>query len=94
MESLTETTSEFQAKGGVIISLFLLFPKYIFRALIVIKFALEPEFTKILYFVPSHLDHFFSNSKTFLEAVSLGFFFKNEIKTFLSFLSMLLDING
>ena len=60
---IIETISEIQVKAGTITSPFLYNS---FSAAKVIKFAEEPEFTKTLYLTPNHLDHFFSNSNTFL----------------------------
>ena len=42
------------------------------------------ELTNALYLEPNHLDHFFSNSKTFFDAVNLGSFFKKLITFFKS----------
>jgi hypothetical protein len=64
---ITEFISETHVKAGTIISFLFLFLFNAFNAEIVIKFAEDPEFTKTEYFVPTHLDHFFSNSFTFFD---------------------------
>jgi hypothetical protein len=51
--------SETHVSDGTIISFFFLFLFKAFKIEIVIKLAEEPEFTKVEYFTPSHLDHFF-----------------------------------
>ena len=61
---MTETISEIQVNVGTIISP--PDPLSSFNASTVRKFAEDPEFTKTLYFTPSHLDHFLSNSFTFI----------------------------
>ena len=61
---ITELISETQVKLGTII--FFFFDK-IFKIFIDKIFAELPEFTKTLYFTPSHLDHSFSNFFTNLD---------------------------
>ena len=39
------------------------------RMCVEIKFAEDPEFTKVLYFTPSHLDHFFSINVSHLSSL-------------------------
>ena len=65
--------SDTQVCVGTITSFFFL--EIIFKILRLIKFAEDPEFTKVLYFTPSHLDHFFSNSITFGPCVNIVFSF-------------------
>ena len=63
---ITDTISEIQVNDGTIISFLL---SLFFIAEIAAtdkKFADDPEFTKTLYFVPSHLDQASSNFFTFL----------------------------
>ena len=64
---MIEEISEIHVKVGTIISFLYL---CLFKTLsieIEIKFAVEPELTKVEYLTPSHLDHFFSNSPTFFD---------------------------
>ena len=52
---------------------------------ILIKFADEPEFTKVEYFTPSQFDHFFSNSLTFFDWVKIkGFDLMSFFNTVMS----------
>ena len=69
---MTELTSETQVRLGKTISFFLY---KIFRIEIVNRFADDPELTNTLYLIPSHLDHLFSNSLTYLDWVSIIFCF-------------------
>ena len=90
---ITEFISETQVKVGTIISFFFL---YKFLSInILIKLAEDPEFTKVLYFTPNHLDHFFSNSKTFFDCVrTKSLFLINFLTSFISEFKKLLCING
>ena len=65
--------SDDHVKAGTIISPPL--SKISLRTEIESKFAEEPEFTKILYFTPNHLDHFFQNHKHFYHLLILGLSF-------------------
>ena len=64
---ITATISEIHVNDGTIISPLVLSFLKIFSARILNKLAEDPELTNILYFTPSHLLHFFSNSKIFLD---------------------------
>ena len=66
---ITETTSDDHVRLGKIISFFFVNS---FKLFIVIKFAEDPELTNTEYFTPSHFDHLFSNSLTFLFCVRIG----------------------
>ena len=76
---MTEFISETHVKVGTKISPL---PSKIFNADIESKFAEEPEFTNTLYFTPSHCDHFFSKSATFLDWVNELVFFRKFINFF------------
>ena len=66
-----------------------------FKADKVKKLADDPEFTKILYFTPSHLDHLFSKRSTFFDCVKILFLaFNNLMAAFMSALVKLLCIKG
>ena len=69
---ITEAISETQVSVGTIISPL---PFKIFKAKMDSKFAEDPEFTKTLYLTPSHSDHFFSNSFTFVDCVKIFLLF-------------------
>ena len=71
---ITEFISETHVKVGTIISFFFLLLLIAFNIDIEIKFAEDPELTNVEYFTPNHLDHFFSNSSTFLFCVKIIFF--------------------
>ena len=75
---ITEEISEDQVRDGTIISFFW-FLFNIFKIDIEIRLAEEPELTKVLYLTPSHLDHFFSKSKTLVPWVSKIFFFLKNL---------------
>src|SRR3989344_2404046 len=66
---ITEAISDTQVRGGTIIS-----PKpYLCRSAKILKrLAEEPELTKTLYLIPSHLDHRFSNFRTNFAWVRIG----------------------
>jgi len=72
---ITEFRSETHVSVGTIISFLLGFLFKIFKILIVIKFADDPEFTKVEYFTPSHFDQDFSNFSTCDDWVKIIFFF-------------------
>ena len=51
--------SETHVRVGTIISFFFLFLFIAFKIEMDIKLEDDPELTKVEYFTPSHLDHFF-----------------------------------
>ena len=61
---ITEFISETHVSVGTMISFLLELLFKIFKILKDMKFAEEPEFTKVEYFTPNHLDQFFSNFAT------------------------------
>ena len=91
---ITELISETHVNDGTIISFLLLILLIIFSKDMEIKFADDPELTNTEYFVPSHLDHFFSNSSTFFDCVNIALLlFKNFLTCKKSDLLKLLCIN-